>query len=171
MSYDPRISLIVAVSKNGVIGVKNQIPWHIKDDLRRFRLMTEGHTVIAGRTTFEQLRDAYESRGKALPDRNHIVLTTSASYTVNLPKCYVVHSIDSALEKAREIEKDEVFVSGGGAIYNLALGYVKRLYLTLVEADIVGDTFFPDYSDFKKVIMDEVHEEAGFKFRYLTLER
>jgi len=167
----PRISMIVAVANNGVIGKGNELAWHIRDDLRRFRRMTEGKTIIVGRNTFEQLRHAYESRGKSLPDRNQIILTKNTDYVVDLPKCYVCHSVVEAISKAKEIESDEVYVSGGATIFAQTLGEVSRIYLTKVELEVDGDAFFPDYSEFNKVLSDEPGEENGIKFRYLTLER
>jgi len=163
--------MIVAVASNGVIGKGKELAWHIKSDLRRFRVMTDGKTVVVGRTTFEQLRQAYESRGKALPDRNHVVLTADPNYKIELPKCFVCHNVTDALEIAKTIEKDEIFVAGGATIFKQILPLVERLYITKVDLEVEGDAFFPDYAEFKKVIMDEAHEEQGIKFRYLTLER
>ncbi|MCE7898369.1 hypothetical protein DCC61_00645 [Candidatus Microgenomates bacterium] len=167
----PRISMIVAVANNLVIGSGNELAWHIRDDLRRFRMMTEGKTIIVGRLTFEQLKNAYESRGKPLPDRKQIILTKNTEYQVGLPKCYVCHSLEEALVKAKEIESDEVFVAGGAAIFAQALPFVSRIYMTKVELEVEGDAFFPKYSDFSKVLSEESKEENGIKFRYLILER
>jgi dihydrofolate reductase len=163
--------MIVAVANRRVIGKGNELAWHIKDDLRRFRVMTEYKTIIVGRTTFEQLRKAYESIGKALPDRNQVVLTKDRDYTIDLPKCYVCHSVEEALAKASEIEEEEVFVAGGATIFAQMLPLVDRLYLTKVDLDVDGDAFFPDYSEFSKVIGDEPHLEGEIKYRYLTLEK
>ena len=167
----PRISMIVAVADNLVIGRGNELAWHIRDDLRRFRLMTEGKTIIVGRSTFEQLKNAYESRGKPLPDRNQIILTKNTEYHVDLPKCYVCHSLEEALAKAKEIESDEVFVAGGAAIFAQTLPFVSRIYMTKVDLEVEGDAFFPEYGEFSKVLSEEAKEENGIKFRYLTLER
>ncbi len=167
----PRISMIVAVAHGSVIGKGSELAWHIKDDLRRFRTMTEGKTIVVGRTTFEQLRCAYESRGKSLPDRNQVILTNNMDYFVDLPKCFVCHSVQEAIEKAKEIEGDEVFVAGGATIFAQTLDFVSRIYLTKVELDVDGDAFFPDYSEFTKVLSKERREESGIKFRYITLER
>lgn len=167
----PRISMIVAVANNLVIGKGKEMAWHIKDDLRRFRMMTEGKTIIVGRTTFEQLRDAYVSRGKPLPERRQVILTKNTEYIVDLPDCYVCHSLEEAMDKAREIESEEIYVVGGATIFAQALSSVSRIYLTKVELDVDGDAYFPDYSEFAKVIADEPHEENGIKYRYLTLER
>jgi dihydrofolate reductase len=167
----PRISLIVAVSANRVIGKNNEIPWHVREDLRRFRTMTEGKTIIVGRTTFEQLRHAYESRGKSLPDRNHIIVTKQRNYLVNLPKCFVCHSIDDAIQKAKEIENDEIFIAGGATIYEQTIDLVERLYLTKVDIIVDGDAFFPEYSTFTKVITEESKEINGMQITYLTLEK
>ncbi|OGG34671.1 hypothetical protein A2363_04000 [Candidatus Gottesmanbacteria bacterium RIFOXYB1_FULL_47_11] len=164
----PRLSIIVAVSENGVIGNKNEIPWHIREDLRRFRIMTEGKTVIVGRTTFEQLRQAYESRGKLLPDRNHVIVTNQKDYVVSLPKCFVCHSVQEAINKAKSIEKDEIFVAGGASLFAQIIQKADRLYLTKVHMVVDGDAIFPDYSRFTRIISEETHEEKGIRFTYYT---
>lgn len=168
----PRLSIIVAVARNNVIGKGQELAWHIKDDLRRFRLMTEGRTVIVGRATFEQLCDAYESRGRTLPDRNHIVVTHNETYQAGRAKCYVCHSIDEAISKAKELEREEIFIAGGAQIFKQTIELVERIYLTDVELEIEGgDAFFPSYEEFNKVISSEKRDENGINFRYLTLER
>ena len=127
------VSIIVAMSKNKVIGKKGRIPWHIPEDLRFFKQKTIGHTVIMGRNT-------YESIGKPLPERTNIVLSRNREYrakgTVVLP------SLEAALEHT-EAGEEEVFIIGGEAVYKEALESVHRIYLSLVEGDYSGDTFFP----------------------------
>ncbi len=165
------ISIIVAISENNVIGNKNAIPWHITYDLKQFRRMTEGHTIIVGRTTFEQLRNAYESRGKPMPDRYNVIVTNQEGYHVDLPKCFVVHSVGEALEKANEIEGEEIFISGGASLFKQTIDLADRLYLTKVHVTVDGDAFFPDYSRFSKVVSEEHLEEGEYKFTYSVLER
>lgn len=167
----PRLSMIVAVANHSVIGRGQDMAWHIRSDLRRFRSMTEGKTIIVGRETFEHLRHAYESRNKPLPERKQVILTKNLSYHVDLPDCFVCHTVEEAISKAYEIEKVEILVVGGGTIFSQMIDRVERLYLTKVELDVDGDVFFPNYSQFSKVISDEPQEEDGIKFRYLTLER
>ncbi len=159
----PRISLIAALSENRVIGNQGKIPWHLADDFRRFKERTLGHVLIMGRKT-------HESIGRPLPGRTNIVITRDIYREI--PGCIVVESFEAALEKARTIESEEIFVCGGGQIYTEALPVADCLYLTLVHAIIDGDTFFPEYADhFEKVVESEEYEEAGYRLTYLTLER
>lgn len=128
------ISMIAAMANNRVIGKDNQMPWHLPADLAHFKKITLGKPVVMGRNT-------YESIGKALPGRHNIVITRNPDY--QLPDATVVNSCEQALEVAGEVE--EVMIIGGGAIYEAFLPSCKRLYLTLIDADIPGDTQFPDY--------------------------
>lgn len=159
-----KISIIVAVAgEKRVIGKKGGLPWYIPEELKRFKIITMGHPIIMGRKT-------HESIGKALPGRTNIVITTHPNYSAQ--GCIVVHSLDEAFQLARGKPGDEeVFVIGGGEIYKQALLKADKLYLTKIEAEIEGDTFFPDYSDFKVVWESEEQQSKGFKYRFLELER
>lgn len=159
-----KLSIIVAMAgEKRVIGKKGGLPWYIPEELRRFKEITTGHSIIMGRKT-------HESIGRALSDRTNIVITTRPSYTAL--GCIVVHSLEEALQKARGKEgAEEVFIIGGGEIYRQALPKTDKLYLTKVEAEIEGDTTFPDYSDFKVVWESEEQESKGFKYKFLELER
>lgn len=126
------ISLIAAVSKNGVIGVNNKLPWDLPEDLERFKIITTGGVVIMGRKT-------YESIGKALPNRVNIVITRDKNFKA--PNVLVVNSIESALFKAGG-QKD-VFIIGGGEIYKQTMSYVDRMYISEVDMEVEGDTLFP----------------------------
>lgn len=159
----PKISLIAACSENRVIGNGGKIPWHLADDFRRFKACTMGHPIIMGRKT-------HESIGRPLPGRTNIVITRDRGREIF--GCTVVSSLTEAIEKAREIDADEIFVIGGGQIYLEALPQADRLYLTLIHAIIDGDTFFPEYADaFGRVVESEDFEEAGYRLSYLVLER
>jgi len=125
-------SLIVAVARNRVIGHTNGLPWRLPADLAHFKRLTMGHPVIMGRLT-------YESIGKPLPGRKNIVVTRTPGFQA--PGCLVVDSLDDAYHEAGEA--DEVFVIGGGQLYAAALPAADRIYLTEVESEIEGDTFFP----------------------------
>jgi dihydrofolate reductase len=127
-----RISIVVAVSRNRVIGRGNRIPWRLPRDLRHFRALTLGKPVIMGRLT-------YESIGKPLDGRTNIVVTRDRDYAA--PGCRVVGSFEEALDAARPAE--EVMVIGGGEVYARALPAADRVYLTEVEAELEGDVFFP----------------------------
>ena len=134
------LSIIVAKSKNDVIGNNGRLPWHLSEDLKRFKSITMGKPIIMGRVT-------YESIGKPLPGRENIILTRRSNY---LEKgITIIHSSDEALKSARD--SDEVIIIGGGEIYKEFLSRVNRLYITHVDLHIDGDAFFPkvDYSDWQ----------------------
>jgi dihydrofolate reductase len=159
----PKLSIISAIAeKNRAIGKNNKLLWDIPEDLQRFKKITSGHPIIMGQKTFESL-------GKPLPNRTNIVLTFDKSYKA--PGAVVVYSIDEALKAAKKVEKREIFFVGGGQIYAQAIKFADKLYLTLVEGDYEADTYFPDYSKFKKAIFEEKHESGGYKYRFLELER
>ena len=168
----PLISIICALTDDRVIGYQNKIPWHIKDDLVRFKEKTMGHTVIMGRTTFESVAAYYKKSGNPIPDRKHVIVSRDKSYTVSLNNCSVVSSIDEALEKAKSIEREEIFISGGASIFEQTIGKADRLYLTVVHKKFEGDTYFPDYSAFKKVINKEDRVTSkGTSYTFLDLEK
>ena len=150
------ISAIAVIGKNRELGKRNQLLFVVPGDLPRFKRLTMGHPIIMGRKTRESI-------GRELPGRTNIVISRSGE----------IDTIDKALDLARRSPgSEEIFVIGGGEIYNLAMPYVERLYLTVVEAEASdADTFFPEYTEFTKVIMDEMHEEGGVRFRYLTVEK
>ncbi len=126
------ISIIAAMAKNRVLGKAGASPWHIPEDLRRFRELTMGHPVIMGRRTFEQV-------GRPLPGRRNIILTRRPDYEA--PGCLVLHSVADALAACAEAE--EVFICGGGELYRQTISLADRIYLTVVDRECAGDTFFP----------------------------
>lgn len=158
----PRLSMIVAVDETRAIGKDNRLLWNIPEDLKRFKELTTGHAVIMGENT-------YHSIGRPLPNRTNIIVTLNIE--LELPGCLVVHSIEEALERAKEKELEEVFVIGGASIYKQFLPLIERLYLTLVQGTHEADTFFPDYSDFKKVISEEKGNNGEYQYTYFILER
>lgn len=129
----PMISIIVAVASNGVIGDKNTLLWHIREDLQRFKALTTGHPVVMGRKT-------YESLGRPLPNRRNIVISRQE---IAIAGCEVVHSLTEAL--ALFAAEEEVFIIGGAQIYAEALPLADRFYLTRVEHPYEGDTRFPEW--------------------------
>lgn len=136
-----RVSAIAAMAKNRVIGVDNDLPWHLPEDLKFFRDKTKGALMIMGRKT-------YESLGKPLPGRFHLVVTRNPEYKVAHERVRVVQSIDEALEMARSMSPpwpDEVFVVGGGEIYAQSLARVDVIYLTRIERDYAGSARFPEF--------------------------
>ena len=159
---EPKISIIAAISENRAIGKNNELLWRIPDDMRRFRELTTGHPVIMGRKT-------YETIGKPLPNRTNIIITRDKNYSA--PGCIIVYSLDEALEKAKKIEGGEVFIMGGGEIYKEAIKFADKLYLTLIHEGKEGDTYFPDYSEFKKVIFREEKDYNGLRYTWVELEK
>lgn len=157
-----KISIIVAMDKKRGIGKGNKLLWQIPEDMRRFKKLTSGHVVIMGRKTFESI-------GKVLPHRTDIIITHNSSLIIQ--DAIVVSSLEDALNKAKEVEKEEAFVIGGGQIYQQALPFADKLYLTIVEAEKEADTFFPDYADFKKVVDRGGGEWEGYKYRFEEREK
>lgn len=162
-----RISIIAALSQNRAIGKNQKLLWHIPEDLKRFKEITLNHPVIMGRKT-------YESIGRSLPDRTNIIVTRYTDYVV--PSCLVYHSLDEAIKAAKGIEEGrgvepEIFIIGGADIFAQTISIADRLYLTIIEGKYEGDAFFPDYSDFTKVISEEKGESGKYKYTFLTLER
>jgi dihydrofolate reductase len=143
-----RVSLIAAMAKNRAIGLGNGLPWHLPPDLRRFKALTTGHTLIMGRKTFETLKGP-------LPWRTTIVVTRRADYAP--AGVLVARSIDEALSRA---EGDEVFVAGGEDIFRQTLHRADRLYLTRIDRDFTGDTFFPEYEESAWRLAEREHHEA-----------
>ncbi len=169
---NPRISIIVAADKNRGIGKTDlgvgRLLWSIPDDLKRFKELTMGHPVIMGRKTFESVLSYLK---KPFPGRTSIVITHDPDYKHE--GVVITNSITDALKKAKNSPgSDEIFITGGGQIYEQALPFTDRIYLTLVEGEYDADTFFPDYSQFKKVLnKKEMQTTDGLKFTWLTLER
>ncbi len=158
----PRISIIAAVGKNRELGKGNDLIWRIPADLKRVRELTTGHPIIMGRKT-------YDSIGRPLPNRTNIVITRSQ---MCIEGCLVVDSLEKGIEAAKAIDSEEIFIFGGASIYEESMPMVDRLYLTVIDAeDKDADTFFPDYSEFKKVIVEESHSEHNPPYTWITLER
>ena len=136
------VSLIVAVAKNGVIGIDNKLPWHLPNDLKYFKQVTMGKPIIMGRKT-------YESIGRPLPGRTNIVISRQEGYSAE--GCKTASSLQEAVGLAKDIAvtdgADEVVVIGGAQIYIEAMSMADRLYLTEVHAEVEGDAFFPDRTE------------------------
>jgi len=157
-----KISMISAIAENRAIGKNNQLLWHIPEDFKHFKEITTGHAMIMGQKTFESI-------GKPLPNRTSIVITNDPNFKAE--GVIICYSIPEALKKAKEVEKDEVFVIGGGSIYKQFIDLVDKLYLTIVEGNFEADTFFPDYSQFTKVKETGKGEDEKYKFKFLELEK
>ena len=151
------LSIIVAYDRNRVIGFQNKIPWHLSEDLRRFKKLTTDHIIIMGRKTFESI-------GRELPNRINRVVSRKST------------SLNDEIERAKSAAHDEVFVIGGAEIFKQALPLADRIYLTEIDAEFEGDTFFPAI-DFKKefriVEQSELLTSASgdLRYRFITAER
>lgn len=161
---NPRVSLIVAMAANGVIGRGNALPWRLPADLRRFKAVTLGHTLVMGRRT-------YESIGRPLPGRRTVVITRRTDWRPE--GVAVVHSLEEAL--ASSPAETEVFVAGGGEIFREALPRADRIHLTRIDAEVPGDTTFPEFEPTAWKIVDEEHHEPDAEnplpFTFQILDR
>ncbi|MDD5749616.1 MAG: dihydrofolate reductase [Patescibacteria group bacterium] len=157
------VSLIAAIARDRGIGYQNKLLVHLPPDLKHFKAITSGHMVIMGQTT-------YQSMGRALPNRENIVLTKDPDFKIVDAK--VMYSLEEALEYAKQSGDEEVFFIGGASIYAQSIKYADKLYLTIIDAVYPADTYFPDYSEFKNIISESpVQEHEGIKFKYLELSK
>jgi dihydrofolate reductase len=132
------ISAIAAIAKNNVIGYNNDIPWNMPKDMKFFMRTTTGHHIIMGRKNFESL-------GRPLPRRTNIVITRNPFYIST--GCIIVHSLEEALSVAKENGEEEVFIIGGGIVYDQAMDYLDKIYLTEIDIEVEGDVFFPQVDE------------------------
>lgn len=160
-----KISAIAVVAKNRALGKDGGLLFHVPGDLPRFKRITSGHPIIMGRRTFE----SKEIHKRPLPGRMNIVVTRDPNYTAE--GVVICRGLDEALERAREKDGTEIFIIGGGQIYREAWSFIDKLYLTVVDVDTEGDVFFPDYSDFGRVILKEDHEARDMKYSFIELEK
>ena len=151
------VSLIVAVSENGIIGDKNQLPWHISADLKRFRQLTTGHHLILGRKTFESI-------GRLLPDRTTVIITRNSEFYFTGAK--IANSLEQAVEQTGD--DPQPFIAGGAEIYRQAIALVDTIHLTRVHCEIEGDTYFPDvdWSDWKQLESERHPADKKNQFDY-----
>ena len=160
------ISIIVAIGRNQVIGIKNALPWNLPADMEHFRQLTMGKPIIMGQKTFESI-------GKALPGRINIVLTLDKNFEA--PDCVAAYSIEEALQIAQNLGAKEVMICGGVSIYRQFLPLADRMYLTLIEGDFEGDAFFPefDYNDWDELerIENKADKNNPYQYTFLTLQR
>ena len=163
-----KLAMIVAMAKNNVIGLNNDMPWHLPADLQWFKKTTLGSPIIMGRKT-------YDSIGRPLPGRLNIILSRDTE--LEIEGCSVVNSLEDALQTAKDADnsKDEIFITGGAHLYNEYLSQVDTLYLTLIDTELAGDTFFPDYTKYNWQEMQRIEDPADDKNPYaltfLKLER
>jgi dihydrofolate reductase len=162
------VSIIVAVAENGVIGSDGKLPWHLSDDLRRFREFTVGHTIVMGRRTWESI-------GRPLPGRRTIVVSRQPGYGVDADGVTVATSLDEALQIAEAAGDSEVFIVGGAELYREAIPHADRLHITRVHTKVDGDTLFPPYdASCWRCVANEEHAagpQNDFPFSFETYER
>jgi dihydrofolate reductase len=158
----PRLTLIAAVARNGVIGRDNKLPWKLSEDLKHFKALTMGHPMVMGRKTWESLPGR-------LPGRPHIVVTRNQSYKAE--GATVVASLPAAVAAAGDT--DEVFLIGGADLYSQAFEFADRLQLTEIDADFEGDAYFPnwDRSQWRETAREAHQTEAGLGYAFVTYER
>lgn len=160
------LSIIVAVAENNVIGKDNKLIWHLPEDLKRFKNLTTGHTIIMGRRTFESL-------GRVLPNRKHVILCNDMKMNIDNKNVEILEDI-SMLDKYINSE-EENFVIGGATIYKLLMPYAKKIYLTQIYQEFEGDVYFPIIEKDKWKIVEREkglkNEENPFDYEYITFER
>ena len=160
------ISAIAAIGKNRVIGINNQLPWHLPREFNHFKTKTFGHTVITGRKSFEII-------GRPLPSRPTIILTRNPGYQRS--DCTVVNDFLEALNLAKSRGEEEVFTIGGSEVYRLSLPYLHRFYRTIVDFDQPGDVYFPEYNHYEWKVTDsfsiKVTDNNPLSWNYELLEK
>jgi len=160
------LSIVVAKSKNNIIGKDNKLIWNLPEDLKRFKELTTGHTIIMGRKTFESI-------GRVLPNRKHIIFSQNPDLNIEKENVQVVHSL---LEIQELIEgKEEAFVIGGSMIYNFLMPYVQKMYVTEIDEEFDGDSFFPKINtdNWKEVerIQGIKNEQNNLDYQFVTYKR
>ena len=157
-----KISIIVAMSKNRVIGVKNSLPWHISEDLKRFKRLTTGYPIIMGRKTFESI-------GKPLPERRNIVV--SRNQNLKVQDVEVVKSIEDALKICSS--ENLIYIIGGEQIYNLAMPYANNIHLTEVNKEVEGDAFFPEFDkkEWKEIARENSKDFIDTSYSFVEYRR
>jgi len=151
------LSHIVAASENNIIGIKNGLPWHLPTDFKYFKNKTWGMPVIMGSST-------YESMKKDLPGRINIVVTHKTDW--HPANVFISHSIDSAINKAKESDAKEIFIIGGGKVFKETINLVDRIYLTRVHTNVEGDTSYPQIDMTKWKLVSEDPHPADEKNNY-----
>ena len=161
------LSIIVAVAENNIIGGDNKLLWHIPEDLKRFKAITSGHSIVMGRKTFESLPGI-------LPNRKHVIITRDKSYSVDNDNVEVIHSLSEVINKYKN-SSEPAFIIGGGEIYKQLIHNVDNLLLTKVFKSFDGDTSFPqiDLNEFAVDFESEILtcEKNGLQYQFIDLVR
>lgn len=163
------ISLIAALSKNRVIGKNNDLPWHLPDDMKYFMQTTKGHHVIMGRKNYDSIPEKF----RPLPNRTNIVVTRQKDFSA--PNCTIVNSIEQGIAIAKKVNELETFIIGGAQIYKEGMALTQRMYLTEIQSDIEGDTYFPEIPSGKWKETSRIHHSIDarhkFKFDFVIYDR
>ncbi len=163
------ISLIAALTKNRVIGRDNSLPWHLPDDMKYFMQTTKAHHVIMGRKNYDSIPEKF----RPLPNRVNIVVTRQRDFKA--PACTVVHALEEGIDISRNGGQQEVFIIGGSDMYKIALPISHRLYLTEIETELDGDTYFPEFNRAEWKETSRRHHPAddrhAFAFDFVVYDR
>lgn len=164
-----KISIIVAVAPNNVIGKDNTLIWHLPADMKYFKEKTINHCIITGRKNYESIPEKF----RPLPNRTNIVITRQTEYKA--PGAIVVDTLEKAIAKAKEIEKEEIFIIGGGEIFKQSMDITDRLYLTKVDGNFNGDVFFPELNlkQWKEIYREDckADEKNKYDYSFIILDR
>ena len=157
-----KISLIVAMATNRAIGLDNKMPWHLSADLKKFKTITMGCPIVMGRKT-------YESIGRPLPGRTNIIISRNLEY--QQAGCLVFNNINTAIETSSKKE-DEIFIIGGAELYKATLPHADNLYLTLIQQEFIGDTYFPeiDFNAWTEISREDISDDPSVNFSYSFLK-
>lgn len=160
------VSIIAAIGKNRELGKDNRLLWHIKADMEHFKRLTLNRVVVMGRKTFDSLPQKF----KPLPHRINVVITRDKNW--QFENVLVFNSLENAIEELKN-KHQEIFIIGGASIYQQALNFADKLYLTIIEKTYPdADVYFPPYAHlFKKIIHEEEHEENGIRFKFMEMIR
>ena len=160
------ISLIVAMDRNNLIGVNNQLPWHLPNDLKYFKRVTTGHPIVMGRKTRDSI-------GRNLPNRENVIITRNPAYQCE--DCTILHSVQEFYEWSKEKQAEEIFIIGGAELFAETIKKTDRLYITQIDHNFAGDTFFPalNWQEWKLVSekKGEVDEQNIYPHTFLVYER
>jgi dihydrofolate reductase len=169
------ISIVIAMTRNNVIGKDNLIPWRVRDDLVRLKKLVKGHTVILGRKTFDSLSWYYDKSGRRMPGENYIVITRDRSYVPSREYAKVAHSVQDAVRMADDLGDLDVFVIGGVGVFAEMLPLARRVYLTEIQADVDGDSRFTalDRAKWHEVSREHHHKDDRneYDFDFVVLEK
>lgn len=162
------VSILAAMARNRVIGNNNRLPWYLSEDLKRFKSLTMGHTIVMGRKT-------YDSIGRVLPGRANVIVTNQLD--LEIPGAIVVHTLADALRRCDPASENELFIIGGAKLYEQTIELAQRIYLTEIQQDFDGDAYFPDFNREKWMeISREKHVAEGnaderLEYHFVILER